>query len=470
MIRPFVALAKKKYFRIGVVGYSSKYFDKKKARSLLEKGIKAALKHNIKDEAVEIVSGLTNIGIPALAYTIACEHDYRTSGYACGKAEDFQLFDVDEKHIVGKKWGDESEEFLANLDVLIRVGGGEQSHTEVKAMQEKNLPVFEYDLEPLASLCLMGFVDSKIAKELRQQVGDGKAHELLKPSEYHATIRHWYYDPSDTKHLKNVTNYLKERLVQPTAFDVALLKETDVWGAEKSYVLHLESDLLMKFQKEIDKQLQEFGAPKSDYGEYKPHLTVGEDLEFKPKIDLERVTLNKWKLTTKNDAMTPSEVVWESEVFFKSGVSNTRTVVARFEQLKEVQNIEDVLDFLVFRTSDEIVDKCVFDHLLLVFLAQLPGFDGRNDFDEHEIEAFKEVIAYEDLHLDKKTISHIIKQYRSINRILDEIIEHVSVERKREIAREHIRNFWFDKAFGGDLPKFVSSLRSEFWDSSKANR
>ena len=101
-----------------------------------------------------LVSGLTDVGIHGLAYHFVtnCKHNkatyVKTVGYACSKAKDFPQFPVDEKHIIGDNWGDESNEFLKNIDALVRVGGGNQSIKEAEMFKEKypNKPIIEFDL------------------------------------------------------------------------------------------------------------------------------------------------------------------------------------------------------------------------------------------------------------------------------------------------------------------------------------
>lgn len=132
--------------RIGVVGYSAGKFDERKARMLLD----MALSY-ISDQQgpVEIVSGLTNIGIPKLAYQWAAVHNYKTVGVACSKAEEYECYPVDRKIIVGDNWGDESETFLEMIDCLVRVGGGKQSMEEAekfKAMKPMG-SIIELELE-----------------------------------------------------------------------------------------------------------------------------------------------------------------------------------------------------------------------------------------------------------------------------------------------------------------------------------
>ncbi len=89
------------------------------------------------------------MGIPALAYREAVKRGWRTVGVACAKAKDYDLFEVDEKHIVGEEWGDESERFLDMIDMMVKVGGGKQSKEEAEKAKKMGKLVFEYDLEQL---------------------------------------------------------------------------------------------------------------------------------------------------------------------------------------------------------------------------------------------------------------------------------------------------------------------------------
>lgn len=129
--------------RIGVVGYS----DEKKVDQFLKS--REWTKNNLAwslstverllqyihghCDKYELVSGLTNTGIPAIAYDFVThgntnkEKFVKTVGFACAKAKEFPQFPVNEKHIIGTEWGDESEAFLEYIDALVRIGNGKQS-------------------------------------------------------------------------------------------------------------------------------------------------------------------------------------------------------------------------------------------------------------------------------------------------------------------------------------------------------
>lgn len=155
---------KRTKIKIGIVGYSGKSFPIYKAFRLLRNSIYGHL-YTYREESgneaihVEIVSGYTDYGVPALAYCLAdlmrCmptdTHNYlvSTTGIACERAHKLNVCDVDELSIHGANWGDESEAFVEHIDVLIRIGGGPQSLKEVEMFKKlkPNAVVIEHELE-----------------------------------------------------------------------------------------------------------------------------------------------------------------------------------------------------------------------------------------------------------------------------------------------------------------------------------
>ena len=136
---------------IGVVGYSGQKFNEEEAKRLLNEGLDAALADNPTATSINLVSGLTDVGIPALAYRIAAERGWETTGVACAKAKEYDCFAVTTQTIVGDNWGDESKTFLAACDVIVRVGGGRQSLAEVAEFAQNGGKVYEFDLVAIPS-------------------------------------------------------------------------------------------------------------------------------------------------------------------------------------------------------------------------------------------------------------------------------------------------------------------------------
>jgi 2'-5' RNA ligase len=465
-MKPFVRVAKKKYFKIGIVGYSAVYFDKKKAKEILEKLIDKAIKKNTEKLPISIVSGLTDLGIPALAYKIATERSYQTVGYACKQAKQFDCFNVDQENIIGKEWGDESEEFLNNIDVIIRVGGGKQSLAEVKQAKEKEISVYEEDLPKKRACCLMGFLDSESAKRLHKQAKSTKAEDVKKEDSYHITIRYWLIDIEDSKHLTKIKKFLDERFEYPVQIEVDFDGKIDVFGLEKSYVLHVESSILTTFQTEMDKALQDLGAPPSDYPTYKPHITIAEGVTKKPKLEKSKFLINNWKLTTGDNPNNRSETIWEKDFPLKKAATTKKVVTSEADFvniLTKAKNIDDVLDYLIHKTPERVRKEVVFDHFLLVFFSVLPNFHERQDFEEEELENFKEKFPYEEIGIKREEALLKIKNYRSLNRILEELVEMIPASIILELARDHLKTFWFKEKCQGDLKKFVSMLRPNYW-------
>jgi len=135
---------------VGVVGFSKEVFNKIEARDALENILddleeEYILSNEFKD--IIIVSGLTNMGIPKIAYDLADERGYETIGIVPEEARNMEHADVDQIIFVGEKFGDESETFIDAIDVLVKLGGGKQSEKEVAMADEEDLPVIEYDFE-----------------------------------------------------------------------------------------------------------------------------------------------------------------------------------------------------------------------------------------------------------------------------------------------------------------------------------
>jgi predicted Rossmann-fold nucleotide-binding protein len=132
--------------KIGVVGYSDdKVFDHNIAKALL------AIAFDVVEEAhpaesYELVSGLTNVGVPKLAYELADTREWTTIGLTAKEAKQYECYPVDKEIIVGENFGDESEAFIDYIDVFVRVGGGKQSMKEADMAKHSRIPMYQYDL------------------------------------------------------------------------------------------------------------------------------------------------------------------------------------------------------------------------------------------------------------------------------------------------------------------------------------
>ena len=135
------------FMKLGIVGYSSGKFDEEKAKVLILQGI-MTVELQAGKVISELVSGLTDQGVPGLAYHLVEDMEVKTVGIACAKASEYDCYPVDDEQIVGEDWGDESPTFLSYVDAIVRVGGGDQSLQEIKDFKKlkPNATVVEFEL------------------------------------------------------------------------------------------------------------------------------------------------------------------------------------------------------------------------------------------------------------------------------------------------------------------------------------
>jgi len=124
--------------KIGVVGFSRNQFDQQDAAQKLKHLITKIVENN-EGKNIELVSGLTNMGVPRLAYLLADELGLITVGFSAKQALRVRagVYPVQKQIIVGQKFGDESDEFIQYIDVLVRIGGGKQSRHETELFKQQ---------------------------------------------------------------------------------------------------------------------------------------------------------------------------------------------------------------------------------------------------------------------------------------------------------------------------------------------
>ena len=132
--------------RIGIVGYSGAHFLEGKARMFIIMAYNT-IAQKYPNHIFTVVSGWTNLGVPKIAYEEAQKRGWGTAGIACAEASKYSCFPVSEPpKIVGTKWGDESQTFLNDIDIMVRIGGGPQTKDETEAFRRTGKEIFEYDV------------------------------------------------------------------------------------------------------------------------------------------------------------------------------------------------------------------------------------------------------------------------------------------------------------------------------------
>jgi hypothetical protein len=138
--------------KVGVVGYCPPtLFDENEARAMILDAYRR-IDEQFVGHKITIVSGLTNVGVLKIAYEEAAKRGWRTAGIACERAQEHELYPVDEKIIVGQNWGEESPTFVAAIQAIIRIGLGKQSIRETEQVKSNGYPAFEYDLPVLTTV------------------------------------------------------------------------------------------------------------------------------------------------------------------------------------------------------------------------------------------------------------------------------------------------------------------------------
>lgn len=136
---------------IGFVGYCPPTeYDEKEAEKLIKVAFDNIEIDFTNCNKYKFISGVTNVGTLKQAYQEAARRGWELYGVACKKAKDFEWFpDLDEENVelVGENWGDESDKFVSKLDIIVRVGGGEQSINECTRMIEQGKVTYEYELD-----------------------------------------------------------------------------------------------------------------------------------------------------------------------------------------------------------------------------------------------------------------------------------------------------------------------------------
>ena len=137
-------------FHIGVVGYCPPTRFNVREAAFMARSAFDTIEIEFPDVPKIVVSGLTDVGVLAIAYAEARKRGWKTMGIACMRAFEHPLFPVDKKIIVGATWGDESPRFLAKLDCMVRIGMGKQAVAECAIIAARGLPTYEFDLPAIA--------------------------------------------------------------------------------------------------------------------------------------------------------------------------------------------------------------------------------------------------------------------------------------------------------------------------------
>jgi hypothetical protein len=129
-----------------------------------------------------------------------------------------------------------------------------------------------------------------------------------------------------------------------------------------------------------------------------------------------------------------------------------------------LNSADEVINFLVQNMSDRIKIDASHDAIIVLeFFPRLgPEFHTSPDFKEEQVQEFIQSFDYERYSLDKAT-KNSIEKYRSIDRIVDKLVEMLPTNVKDEIIRKYLLEVWFSKNSKSDLKHFKDSLVKDYW-------
>lgn len=130
----------------------------------------------------------------------------------------------------------------------------------------------------------------------------------------------------------------------------------------------------------------------------------------------------------------------------------------------EIDNVDELIDFLVYRTPQQTTDDAVHDFVLVEhFFPHLQEFDQRCEISSDEVENFKQQFDYSQLGIDKQTALLHISSMKSIDRIVDTLVQLTPNDVRQQIMKDHIQKIWFEQNTNGDFQKFKSNINLNYW-------
>ena len=132
--------------------------------------------------------------------------------------------------------------------------------------------------------------------------------------------------------------------------------------------------------------------------------------------------------------------------------------------LDGLNSADEVVNHLIQNMSDRIKTDASHDAIMVLeFFPRLgPEFHTSPDFSEDQVQEFVKSFDYERYGLDKAT-QKSIEKYRSIDRIVDRLVEMLPADIRDEIVRKYLLEIWFKQNSKSDLKHFTDSLAKDYW-------
>ncbi len=130
-----------------------------------------------------------------------------------------------------------------------------------------------------------------------------------------------------------------------------------------------------------------------------------------------------------------------------------------------LNNVDEIVDFLVHQTPEKTTDASCHDALLVFdfFPALGEDFSSSPNIHEEQIEHFKDTFNYESIGIDPEIARTRVKNFRSINRVLDTLVMLMPADVKQSLMKRYLLEIWFNQNSNSDLDYFKQSLNKDFW-------
>mgnify|MGYP000282915800 CR=1 FL=1 len=128
-----------------------------------------------------------------------------------------------------------------------------------------------------------------------------------------------------------------------------------------------------------------------------------------------------------------------------------------FSILRNLDNIEEIVDILLEKVPENKLKDMVHDYLLIEYF--IKKYDKNSVLFLSTFDSL-EVGLEEGTQLGKR----LLEKYDNIDDALDEIAELIVKDKKLELAKKHLIELYFTENCGADITSFIDNLNVKYWD------
>ena len=145
---------------------------------------------------------------------------------------------------------------------------------------------------------------------------------------------------------------------------------------------------------------------------------------------------------------------------------------ALMQTLQSKQNIDELINELLNASDSKVINDAAHDYILTEKFFPILGeeFETSPEVSEAKFEEFKKQFPYKDFGINEKEINKVqqmVEEGKSIDKVIDTIIEYIPDEKKDEIAHNYIKEVWFVQNCKSDMQTFITNVKPAYWLRSK---